>query len=48
MIMKFIVNQTVFTEKQKGNQFFTMDTYIVVILFPNWHSKKCLSRQPLH
>ena len=34
MIMKFIVNQAVFTEKKNGNQFFTMDTYIVVILFP--------------
>ena len=30
MIMKFIVNQTVFTEKQKGNQFFTMDTHIYI------------------
>ena len=46
--MEFIVDHAVFTEKQKGNQIPTMDTYIVVILFPNWHSKKCLSRQPLH
>ena len=33
MIMKFIVNQTVFTEKQKGNQFFTMDIYIYIYIY---------------
>ena len=27
MTMKFIVNRAVFTEKQKGNQFRTMDIY---------------------
>ena len=38
--MKFVVDHAVFTEKQKGNQIPTMDTYIVVILFPKWHSNK--------
>ena len=27
MTMKFIVNDAVFTEKEKGNQFFTMDIH---------------------
>ena len=33
MIMKFIVNQAVFTEKQKGNQFFTMDMCIYMYIY---------------
>ena len=33
MIMKFRVNQAVFTEKQKGNQFFTMDIYICTYIY---------------
>ena len=38
--MEFIVDHAVFTEKQKGSQIPTMDKYIVVILFPKWHSNK--------
>ena len=31
--MKFIVDHAVFTEKQKGNQISTMDTYIYICIY---------------
>ena len=38
MIMKFIANQAVFTEKQKGNQFSTMDINMDAQLYTHIYS----------
>ena len=37
MLMKFIVDHAVFTEKQKGNQIPTMDTHIDIYIHIHTH-----------